>query len=202
MLCLCIAALVLCKAYLGSILFWVSQLSGWEGPVLLCLLFLIVSLPMMWGKLIKLAFGNRFLSLTIIGYIVLNFASGYLYGFWAGLLVTVLGATAGALLALVVSRVLWKDYVARKISSFSNVQQLLRVLEGPQGFRIVMMTRLTPLPFGLQNALLSVCQLQLSKYFIVIHHFCFSLLKRKDGTNFHQPLCVCLLPRPPAHSGE
>ena len=83
-------------------------------------------------------------------------------------MVTVLGATAGALLSLVVSRVLWKDYVTRKISSFSNVQQLLRVLEGPQGFRIVMMTRLTPLPFGLQNALLSVCQLRLSKYFIAV----------------------------------
>lgn len=134
----CLGALVLCRAYLGSFLNWLAHLPGPHGAVLFCVLFIVVSFPMMWG------------------YIILNLGAGYIYGFVGGSIVTTIGANVGALVSFVVCRRLWKDYVLQKLSSYENLRQIVRVIEGRQGFRIIMMTRLTPVPFGLQNALFSV----------------------------------------------
>jgi uncharacterized membrane protein YdjX (TVP38/TMEM64 family) len=134
-----IGMLVLCREYLGLLIVWLAQLSGLAGPLFFCFLFILSSLPMMWG------------------YMVLNLGAGYLYGMWLGLLVTAIGASLGALVAFVVCRFLWRDYVTKKIGQYENLQQIVRVIEGKHGLRLIMMTRLTPIPFGLQNALLSVC---------------------------------------------
>ena len=42
------------------------------------------------------------------------------------------------------------------LAQYENFKQIVRVIDGRQGFKIIMMTRLTPVPFGLQNALFSV----------------------------------------------
>jgi uncharacterized membrane protein YdjX (TVP38/TMEM64 family) len=141
MLAICAGFLVLCREYLSLILVWISGLSGVSGPIFLVLLYIVVSLPMTWG------------------YIVLNIGSGYLYGVFVGVVVTSIGSNIGALISFIVCRLLWKDYVTKKISGFENLQQIVAVIEGRHGFRLIMMTRLTPLPFGLQNAMLSVCKL-------------------------------------------
>ena len=104
-------------------------------------------------------------------YIVLNIATGYLYGFWDGLCITIIGAAVGGLVSFLACRQLAKGYVTSLLSSYENLKQIIRVLDGAallpvsrnsrgtgrQGFKIVMMTRLTPVPFGLLNALFSVC---------------------------------------------
>lgn len=141
-----VGMLVLCREYLGLLIVWLAQLSGLAGPVLICVLFILASLPMMWG------------------YMVLNLGAGYLYGMWLGLLVTIIGASLGALVAFVVCRFLWKDYVTKKISQYENLQQIVRVIQGKHGLRIIMMTRLTPIPFGLQNALLSTAKISKTRY--------------------------------------
>ena len=138
MLAFGLGAIVFCREYLGTFLNWLSHLSGWQGPVLFCALFTIVSFPMMWG------------------YIILNLGAGYIYGMVMGSMVTAVGANIGALVSFIICRRLWKDYVLQKLSAYENLKQIVRVIEGRQGFRIIMMTRLTPVPFGLQNALFSV----------------------------------------------
>lgn len=142
----CIAALVLCKEYLGTLLLRISHLNHIVGPILIIALFIAVSFPMMWG------------------YIVLNLASGYLYGFWEGFLITSFGASLGAIISLLVCRLFLTDYVARKLSGHANFQQILRVIEGRQGFRIIVMVRLSPLPFGMQNTLLSASGITKTRY--------------------------------------
>ncbi len=138
LLLVALAAIVLCHQYLAAFLFWLARLDTWHGPVLFCLLFVLVSFPMAWG------------------YIILNLGAGYIYGFFPGLLLTILGANLGALVSFFVCRRLWKDYVLEKLSTYDNLKQVVRVIEGRQGFKIILMTRLTPVPFGLQNALFSV----------------------------------------------
>lgn len=141
-----LAALVLCRAYLGAFLAWLAHLPGPHGAAVFCLLFVVVSFPMMWG------------------YIILNLGAGYIYGLVGGSIVTAIGANLGALVSFLVCRAMWKEYVMRKLSTYDNLRQIVRVIEGRQGFRIIMMTRLTPVPFGLQNALFSTAKISKIKY--------------------------------------
>lgn len=140
-LALGLMALVLCREYLGSFLAWLAHLPGIQGPILFCLMFVAVSFPMVWG------------------YIILNLGAGYLYGLFWGSVVTIVGANLGGIVAFMLMRKMAKDYVLKQLASYDNFRQIIRVIEGRQGFRIIMMTRLTPVPFGLQNALFSVAQI-------------------------------------------
>jgi uncharacterized membrane protein YdjX (TVP38/TMEM64 family) len=133
-----LAAIVLCREYLGQFMGWLSHLPGLQGPILFGSLFIPISFPMAWG------------------YLILNLGAGYLYGLVGGVVVTCIGAAVGAYVSFIVCRVLWKDWVMSTLSSYENLKQIVRVIEGRQGFRIIMMTRLTPVPFGLQNGLFSV----------------------------------------------
>ena len=133
-----IGAVVLCREYLGGFMSWMANLPGWQGPVLFAVLFIPISFPMMWG------------------YIVLNLGAGYLYGLYVGVVITSLGAAVGSWVSFIICRVLWQDWVMTKLGAYENLKQIVKVIEGRQGFKIIMMTRLTPVPFGLQNALFSV----------------------------------------------
>jgi len=95
-------------------------------------MFVAVSFPVMWG------------------YIVLNLTAGYLYGMWHGLVLTSVCSTFGALVAFVCCRRFFVEYISNTVMVYENFKQIVRVIEGRQGFRIIMMARLTPVPFGLQ----------------------------------------------------
>eukprot|EP00052_Salpingoeca_macrocollata_P007431 m.59849 g.59849 ORF g.59849 m.59849 type:complete len:401 (-) comp16036_c0_seq1:81-1283(-) len=145
---LALALLVLTREYLSTLLNWLANLPGWQGPLVYGSLFIIVSLPMAFG------------------YLLLNMGAGYIYGMYLGVLVTACGAAVGSFISFLVCRLLWKDWVTSKLSSYENLKQIIRVIEGRQGFKIVMMTRLTPVPFGLQNALFSVARISNTRYFL------------------------------------
>jgi len=139
-------AIVLCRTYLASFLTWLAHLQGWRGPAFFVGLFTIVSLPMTWG------------------YIILNLGAGYIYGLLGGCAVTILGANIGSFVSFNICRVLAKDVVTRTLSTYENLKQVVRVIEGRQGWRIIMMTRLTPVPFGLQNAIFSTAKITKTRY--------------------------------------
>jgi hypothetical protein len=48
-----------------------------------------------------------------------------------------------------------KGFVESKLQS-EHLKAVMRVVEGTKGWRVLALTRLTPIPFGLQNALFSV----------------------------------------------
>eukprot|EP00051_Salpingoeca_urceolata_P026966 m.479484 g.479484 ORF g.479484 m.479484 type:complete len:538 (+) comp21465_c0_seq1:599-2212(+) len=141
-----IGTVVLCREYLGSFMRWLADLGGWKGPAMFSLLFIVVSMPMVWG------------------YLILNLGAGYIWGLWQGTLITSMGANIGSTVAFFFCRVVLKSYVLKTLNEYDNFRQILRVLEGRQGFRIIFMTRLTPVPFGLQNALFSASKVSWKKY--------------------------------------
>ena len=47
-----LALVVLCKQYLGSVMAWLMDLGGWEGPLLYSSLFILTAFPMTWGYMI------------------------------------------------------------------------------------------------------------------------------------------------------
>lgn len=135
---LCFASLALVRRYLQHLLLWVESLDSLLGVLLFVVGFIVVSFPCGWG------------------YIVLNVAAGYLYGFVLGMGLMVVGVLIGTFIAHVVCKRLLTTWVAARIQSSEKLSAVIRVVEGGSGLKVVALARLTPIPFGLQNAVFSV----------------------------------------------
>lgn len=143
---LCFASLALVRRYLQHLLLWVESLDSLFGVLLFVVGFIVVSFPCGWG------------------YIVLNVAAGYLYGFVLGMGLMVVGVLIGTFIAHVVCKRLLTAWVAARIQSSDKLSAVIRVVEGGSGLKVVALARLTPIPFGLQNAVFSITDLSLPNY--------------------------------------
>lgn len=95
---------------------------------------------------------------------LLTLAGGALFGPWWGTLYNLLGATAGATLALLTARYLAGDWVQRKTGGWTK-----RIIDGveQEGWRFVALVRLVPLfPFALCNYALGLTRIPLRQYVI------------------------------------
>lgn len=125
------------RGHFFQLLEWLEKLPLCYSLLVFITLFTIVSFP----------FG--------FGYIVLNMMAGYLYGFFRGQLIVMLAVSVGISVSFMLCRLWFKDY-ARSVVTSNALQAVLKVLEGPQGFKVIFLTRFTPIPFGFQNVLFSV----------------------------------------------
>lgn len=149
------------KGYLRTLLSWIEVQNPWLIFISFIFLFTLVSFPPPFP----------------IGYLVLIITSGYLFGFVKGLLIVVLGANLGAGIAHVTIKSLqsklplqkWVKWSHRNSMNYLNDQNdfcrllknetgraILRVIAGPRAFKIILLARLTPIPFGLQNTIFGV----------------------------------------------
>lgn len=139
-----IVLVYLLRHHLKEILQWLQGLNAFVGCLLFIVLFTLVSFPMTWG------------------YIVLNLAAGYLYGFFLGLFIVTISVSVGVAVSMVVCRMLLKDFIQSKLQS-EHLKAIIRVVESRRGFKVVMLTRLTPIPFGLQNGLFALTNMSIYK---------------------------------------
>ena len=130
--------LYITRPYLRLVLLWMTNIDLKVAAVIFVALFILVSFPMMWG------------------YILLNVAAGYLYGIFAGTVFVAVCALLGMLIAHIVTKRFLGAYVLSKLSSNESLQAILRVVESSKGFKVIVLARLTPIPFGLQNGLFAV----------------------------------------------
>lgn len=118
---------------------WLENLPWYWSLLVFILLFTMVSFP----------FG--------FGYVILNMMCGYLYGFVRGELTVIMAVSIGFSIAFLLCRNLFKDYARSVVtSSSSTLCAILQVIDGPNGFKVIFLTRLTPIPFGLQTVLFAV----------------------------------------------
>lgn len=134
----CFSSVALVRQYLKDLLLWVESLDSLVGAMLFIVGLIIVSFPCGWG------------------YIVLNVAAGYLYGFVLGMGLVMVGVLIGTFVAHLVCKRLLSDWVLSKVGNSDQLSAVIRVVEGGSGLKIVALARLTPIPFGLQNAVFSV----------------------------------------------
>lgn len=125
------------RGHLLELLKWLERMPWLESIFVFAILFTLVSFP----------FG--------FGYIILNMMAGYLYGFFRGQAIVMVSVSVGFSVAFILCRSWLKDY-ARGIVNSNALQAVLRVVEGPHGFKVILLTRFTPIPFGLQNVLFAV----------------------------------------------
>lgn len=126
------------KEYLKTILYWVDAQDPWIIFLLFMGLFLIVSFP------------------VTIGYLVLIITSGYLFGIVKGLVTVLVSANFGVAVAHFTLKALRNYLPLDWLLKNETARALLKVISGPQAFKIVFFARLTPIPFGLQNTIFAV----------------------------------------------
>lgn len=143
----CFSSVALVRQYLKDLLLWVESLDSLVGALLFIVGLIIVSFPCGWG------------------YIVLNVAAGYLYGFVLGMGLVMVGVLIGTFVAHLVCKRLLTEWVLNKVGNSEQLSAVIRVVEGGSGLKVVALARLTPIPFGLQNAVFSVSMKTLSPAF-------------------------------------
>jgi len=128
------------------VLLWIEKQDTWVTCVMFAALFTIVSLPLTWG------------------YILLNLACGYLFGVLAGILVVITTAAIGVCFAHLIVKHLCLGFITSKILNSHSLRAFVNVISGPQAFKVIAFARLTPIPFGLQNAIFAGSSVSLPRY--------------------------------------
>lgn len=128
---------VTCRNYVKDLLLWLEQTDPYISVFIFLLLFIVTSFPMAWG------------------YILLMVAAGYLYGYLYGPMVVLICGTVGIIVAHVVMKNCCRDFIKRRFYN-SKMEAVIKVVESSQGFKLIALSRLTPIPFGLQNGLFAV----------------------------------------------
>jgi len=145
---LILISVVLGRQYIIDILIYIDSLDVAESTVLFAVMFTVVAFPIMWG------------------YVLLNVACGYTYGFKFGTLMTSGCAAYAILCAHLIIRKFFKGHVERNYITNTQTRVLMEVVSGTSGYKIVFLTRLTPIPFGVQNAIFAVSSIKTLPYLL------------------------------------
>ena len=95
---------------------------------------------------------------------VLTLGSGVLFGLFLGSIYVFFAATLGATLAFWLGRNVARDWVSKKMSAYPKFALIDRAV-AKEGFKIVFLTRLSPLfPFNLLNYAFGITQVSLKDY--------------------------------------
>lgn len=116
-----------------------------------------------WGILL---FVGVYVSATVLMVpgSILTVGAGFLFGLLTGTIVVSLASVTGATIAFVLGRTLAREFVAEKVKEFPKFAAVDQAV-GDAGFKIVLLTRLSPLfPFNALNYLLSVTSVRLRDY--------------------------------------
>ncbi|XP_034108093.2 transmembrane protein 64 [Drosophila albomicans] len=148
---ICLLGLVLVVGYLTrnyakELFFWIETQNPWLIFVIFMALFTLVSFPI------------------VVGYLVLLITAGYLFGCWRGWLIVILGANSGIAIAHATIRAFRHRISVHKLIKNETGRAILRVISGPKAFRVVLFTRLTPIPFGLQNVIFGISSIKARDY--------------------------------------
>jgi protein maelstrom len=132
------AIVFICRDYIKILLCLIEHQNTWIITIIMIALFTVVSFPI------------------AIGYLFLIIASGYLFGIIQGIAMVVLSANLGIAIAHFVLGTFSSSCPIRALLQSDTARAILRVISGPQAFKVVLFTRLTPIPFGLQNTIFAV----------------------------------------------
>jgi len=96
---------------------------------------------------------------------IFTVASGFIFGFWIGTLLSWLGSIAGAAMAFGLGQQLFHSYVEQHLVQSYPRFPLLSKAISQNGWKIVFLVRFSPLlPFNVLNYLLSITDVTFSDY--------------------------------------
>ncbi|HLK11922.1 MAG TPA: FAD-containing oxidoreductase [Candidatus Binatia bacterium] len=118
------------------------------------------------GWLGVLAFGTAYVlaCVLVLPGAILTLGAGFVYGVAVGTPVVWVAANAGAVLAFLLGRTVARGWITRRLAGNPRFAALDRAVGGA-GFRIVLLTRLSPvLPFNLLNYAFGLTRVRLGDY--------------------------------------
>jgi len=134
------------QEWLRNALQWIQNL-GPTGAIAFMLLYIVATVAFLPGS-------------------ILTLGAGVVFGVVLGSLYVFIGATIGATAAFLVGRYLARGWVAKKIAGNDKFQAIDEAV-GREGFKIVLLTRLSPVfPFNLLNYAYGVTGVSLKDYFL------------------------------------
>ncbi|KAK8765356.1 hypothetical protein V5799_032036 [Amblyomma americanum] len=133
------------KQYVRECLVWLDSQDRETVCLFFVLMYTLVAFPLTWG------------------YILLNFACGYHFGLVLGVAVTAGAASVGISVAHTVMKRFFLGFIMARLLSSEVVRSTLALLDTGHAFKVVIISRLTPIPFGLQNAMFAVSALRSRK---------------------------------------
>jgi len=122
---------------------WIQE-QGYYGNGLMVLLLILASFP-------------TFLFLT------LGLACGFLYGLLFGYLTLVFGVFLGTSISFLFFQKFGRNWAQSKIEKNNTLKILVREIE-KHGFKILILIRFTPLPFGILNTICALTNVTFLKY--------------------------------------
>lgn len=176
------AIVFICKDYIKVLLFWIEHQNIWIITVIFVALFTVVSFPI------------------VIGYLFLIVASGYLFGIVRGIMMVVLSANLGIAIAHITLGAFSSKLPIGALLQSDTARAILRVISGPQAFKVVLFARLTPIPFGLQNTIFAVCIITMYISFLYVVYIIFKYIyyvlqvSNITGIRYHVASALGLLP--------
>ncbi|XP_054715482.1 transmembrane protein 64-like [Uloborus diversus] len=138
--------LVAGKDYVRYALVWLDNQEEWIVCVMFLILYTAVSFPMTWG------------------YVLLNLACGYHFGLILGTIVTAVAASAGIVFAHLLMKHYFISAITAKLLGPDVLRATVSTLQSAHAFKLIAISRLTPIPFGLQNAFFAISPVCLWRY--------------------------------------
>jgi len=118
----------------------------------------------LWGNLILIGCYIIIAFPVAVGYTAVGLACGFIYGPIIGVFTTFVGAQIiGSSISFWLCGTLCKEWVEKKLANNKKADAVLRAVR-KNGFKIIIMSRLTPIPFGIQNALFGVSGIHFIPY--------------------------------------
>ncbi|KMZ01219.1 transmembrane protein 64 isoform X1 [Drosophila simulans] len=136
------------RDYARQLLFWIEMQNAWITFAVYMGLFALVSFP------------------VVVGYFVLLITAGYLFGCLRGWVTVILGANLGIAVAHATIRSCRHRIPVQRLIKNDTGRAILRVISGPKAFRVVLFTRLTPIPFGVQNVIFGISSINTRDYHV------------------------------------
>lgn len=142
-----LSTFLLFQQEVNVILTWLLESGDAESFLLFLVLFVFLSFPMTWG------------------YILVNVVAGYRFGPAFGTFVVIVAVAIGSVCALLVCRTLLSSLIRHNLMN-EKLETIVRVVEGDHGFHVIALTRLTPIPFGIQNGVFALSNVRVSTFML------------------------------------
>jgi uncharacterized membrane protein YdjX (TVP38/TMEM64 family) len=132
------------RQWLNAVLRWTEELGVW-GPVFVVGVYLVSCVLFLPGS-------------------VITMGTGFLFGVVKGTITVSIGSTLGACLAFLLGRFVARKAVERKVADSPKFGAIDHAV-GEQGFKIVLLTRLSPIfPFNLLNYAYGLTRVRFGHY--------------------------------------
>lgn len=133
----------------GSILHWFKRRNGWGG----------------WGVFIGFYAGVVALFMPGVVFIL---GSGFIFGFWRGLLAVWIGGAVGQALAFLLARYLLRDWVETFVRTKWRKWKFIDAAIENEGWKLVLIMRLSPIiPYNLLNIAMATTSMHFWQFTIV-----------------------------------